>query len=990
MNTIPRAGWVSALLLCAAGWLSAQTSSLNEDLVRADRQYALYAYNLAMQTYQQVLKDDPRNAHALARIGDCYYQLNMPEKSLEWYLKAIRQYNTEAEVHLRYGMALMQTKAYDAAKDQFMEYAQRNEAVGNHYVSVCDYASANALKESAWQVKNEPLNTEFADFCPTFLGSRVVYSSARTDLMPKGKSGDSPSGSQNYLLVTQVNPESGLLQKPQILRSELQNARNEGPASFSADGRRVAFCRNNFINGTRQIAESGINMSLYTAEVDDNGKWINIKAFPYNGSSFATGFPALSPDGGTLIFASTQPGGLGGWDIYVSNWKDNTWTTPRNLGSPLNTPGNEVTPFYDGASLYFSSDWHRGFGGLDVFRAELGREEVSNIFHLGPGVNSERDDYGFIFNTSDNVGYVTSTRPGGRGNEDIWKLTKKWNDEVTAADYRANDDTPFRPSEYNDVSDNKGISSKTPSGMHLLITDERGNPLSGAEVDLTDCYGERGFTDRDGRFYFSELNRQINCRVNIRKTGFQDIELALSQFGQQNVRIGLTPESRERYSGRVYDAGSRAPVRGVSVEIKFQDGSKPIETQTDIDGYYELFLDPGTTYLINYSKYGYVGQIAKTYLGTSMGKIPNVYLEQEVASVATNTKTEYSDYSNTPRPAEYGTDNASIRTIYKKPAVEQASAVTQPIFNGYSIQLAAMPDEPSNYKLGLYESLTKDGNLYVKKEAGLHKIRLGIFKTKPEAEAVHKKVVASKIQKDAFIVEEYGADESLVVGYQAPTKPVENTTAPIPSLASKGTVNPPIMYALQLGSFASDKSISISDYASLRGLGNLYSNQENGYTQVRMGIWDNYQDAENAQKEAVKRGFPKAVIVTEKGNDPDIQDFILAKRPAADANRVQILSPTEARPEVYSSTSVAPTYKGNKFYIRIAALSNPDRFDGTSLADLGYIEKRPADNAPGMTVILLSNYPSQAAAQKALEQVQRRGYAQAYILEEVNGQLFRR
>ncbi len=989
MNTISRAGWVSVLLLCTAGWLSAQKTSLNEDLVRADRQFALYAYNLAMQTYQQVLKDDPRNAHALARVGDCYYQLNTPEKSLEWYLKAIRQYNTEADVHLRYGMALMQTKAYDAAKDQFMEYAQSNEAVGNHYVSVCDYATQNSLKESAWQVKNEPLNTEYADFCPTFLGSRIVYSSARTDIVAKGKSSDSPSGSQNYLLVTQVNPESALLQKPQILRSELQNARNEGPSSFSADGRRVAFCRNNFINGTRQIAESGINMSLYTAEVDDNGKWINIKAFPYNGSSFATGFPALSPDGGTLIFSSTQPGGFGGWDIYVSNWKDNNWTTPRNLGSPLNSPGNEVTPFYDGASLYFSSDWHQGFGGLDVFRAELGREEVSNIFHLGPGVNSERDDYGFIFNSNDNVGYVTSTRPGGRGNEDIWKLTKKWNEEATAAAVQAKTDTPFRPSEYNDVSgNNNSITSKTPVGMHLLITDERGNGIPGAEVDLTDCYGEKGFTDRDGRFSFTELNRTISCRVTIRKTGFQDTEITLNQFGQQNVRIGLTPESRERFSGRVYDASSRAAVRGVTVEIKFQDGSKSVEAQTDADGYYELFLDPGTTYLVNYSKYGYVGQIAKTYLGTSMGKISNIYLEQEaIANTSTNTqKIEYADYSNTPRPSEYSTDNnSSIKTIYKQPAVEQAPVVVPPVFNGYSIQLAAMPDEPSNYKLGTYESLTKDGNLYVKKEGNLHKIRLGIFKTKAEVDAVLKKVVATKIQKDAFIVDEYGADESLMVGYQAPIKPVEHSNVPATSLASKG-LNPAIMYALQLGSFSAEKAIAIGDYANLRGMGNLYSNQENGYTQVRLGIWDSYPEAEKAQKEAVNRGFPKSVIVTEKGNDPDIQDFVLSKPAAADINKTQLLNPA-VRPQEYSTTAQTLT---KPFFIRIAALSNPDRFDGSSLADLGYIEKRQAENSPGMTVILLASYPNQAAAQKALEQVQRRGYAEAYILEDVNGRLFRR
>jgi Tol biopolymer transport system component len=214
-----------------------------------------------------------------------------------------------------------------------------------------------------------------------------------------------------------------LLQKPSFLRSDVQNNRNEGPVSFSSNGRRVAFSRNKFISGTRQIAETGMNMSIYIADVEE-GTWKNVKAFPFNGSNYATGFPCLSPDGNKLIFASTQPGGFGGWDIYVSNLTSNGWSEPRNLGTPLNTPGNEVTPFFDGEDLYFSSDWHKGFGGLDVFRASLGREEITEVFHMGPGVNSPRDDYGFIFNTDDNIGYLTSTRSGGRGNEDIWMLSK--------------------------------------------------------------------------------------------------------------------------------------------------------------------------------------------------------------------------------------------------------------------------------------------------------------------------------------------------------------------------------------------------------------------------------------------------------------------------------------------------------------------------------------------------------------------------------------
>lgn len=979
MNTISRAGWVSVLLIFSAGWLSAQKSTQNEDLVKADRQFALYAYNLAMQTYQQVLKDDPRNSHALARIGDCYFQLNTPEKSLEWYQKAIRQYNMESDVHLRYGMALMQNKDYDGAKSQFLAYAEYNDAVGNHYANVSEYAALNAKKETVWQVKNEPLNTAYADFCPTFLNSRVVYSSARTDVTAKAKSSDSPSGAQNYLLVSQRNPESGLLQKPQILRSELQNARNEGPASFSANGRRVAFCRNNFINGTRQIAESGINMSLYTGDVDDNGRWENIKAFPYNGSNYATGFPALSPDGSTLIFASTQPGGLGGWDIYVSNYQDGTWTTPRNLGSPLNTPGNEVTPFFDGKSLFFSSDWHSGLGGLDVFRAELGAEAVNNIYHLGSGVNSERDDYGFIYNSSDNIGYVTSTRPGGRGNEDIWMLTKKWDDEAALAAASLKAKTPYSPSEYNDYANPSGEKSGS-NALHLLITDERGNELSGAEVDLTDCYGTKGYTDFNGQFDFEALTKIISCQVNISKNGFRNEAITLNNFGQQNIRIALTPESRQRFNGRVYDARSGAAVRGVLVQVQFQDGTQPVETITDEDGAYTLFMDAGASYMVNYNKYGYVNQIVKTYLGYDMIKIPNVLLEQlvENRSVADNTVDT--------KPVVYSNDAQPIKTIFRK--TDPPPPVTVPVvpLTGYSIQLGAMPNEPSNHKLGTYESLTRLGNLYVKQEASLFKIRLGIFSTKTEANEILKQVVATKIQKDAFIIAEYGADESLIVQAQPVQPTVYNSPEPIPALASKGE-GPDVLFALQLGSFASDKSIVISDYSNLRGMGNLYSNTENSFTQVRLGIWDTYFLAEDAQKEAVRRGFPKAFIVTEKGGDTDIQEFIVSNTYNTETKPLNVLNNKGAegpRPQVYSTVP-----DNSPYFIRIAALSNPDRFDGSSLADLGQIEKRPAESSPGMTIILIAGFDTLDDANTSLIQVKRRGYQDAYVLKDEGGSLVR-
>ena len=992
MNTNLRAGWLAIAFLCSASLLSAQKSPVNELLSRADRQYDLYSYNLAIQTYELALKEEKSNAHALARIGDCNYQLNHPEKAIEWYQKAQNTYSMESDVPLRLGKALLQTGDYDGAKDQFLLYAETDEKVGRHFANVADYAIKNAKKEAQWQVKNEAINTASADYGPAFYQTRVAFNSARTDIIQKGKPvADIQGGNTNWLFVSQRNPESDLLQKPTYLRSDIQNNRNEGPVSFSSNGRRVAFCRNKFISGTRQIAETGMNMSIYIADVED-GVWKNVKAFTYNGSSFATGFPCLSPDGNKLIFASTQPGGFGGWDIYVSNLTASGWSEPRNLGTPLNSPGNEVTPFFDGEDLYFSSDWHNGFGGLDVFRASLGREEITEVFNLGPGVNSPRDDYSFIFNTNENVGYLTSTRSGGRGNEDIWMVSKKWNDDDFAdrsgTKSSISRETAPRATEYSTPGDTDyNDQSKQESGsgrLHLLVTDQRGFPLTDAEVDLSDCYGGKGFTGGDGKFYFDELLRPIECTVSLRKKGFQDATIALKDFGKQNVKISLGNDVREDFRGYVYDSRTQAPIRGALVQVQLPDGV--LETNTDEAGFYSLNVEPGLTYLVSYNRNGYTDAVVRTnFPYNSNNRIASVYLDKTYAETNANTtkRDGYVEYDNNAKPIVYNevTTNPITRVLPRE-TVKEAAPVDK--FNGYSIQLAAMPEEPSEARLRSYEPLTKLANLYVKAEDKMNKIRLGIFPTMAEAESTLKVIQKDKGYKNAWVVEEQGADESLILGSEN-LVPVQHNAI---SQVSKGD-NSAVRYGIQLASFGAGKTIPISDYTRLNGMGNLYSTSENGYTKVRLGVWSKYSEAESAKAEAIRRGFPDATIITERADDPNIKDFLISStpQPTPSIKPEKVLKGAEVPPApiAYSETP-APKYP---YYVRIAALSKPESFDPYPVEGLGVIEKRKAEN-PKMTVILLGSYADQATATKVANKLVGMGYTDAHVVKDEKGKLIRK
>jgi len=1007
MNTTFRAGWLTVAALFAASWLSAQNPS-SEDLLRADKQFDLYAYNLALRTYEQVLQKDPKNAHAMARMGDCYFQLNRPEEALPHYDRAVRQPNVEPDVLLRYGKALMHTGDYVGAKKWFLEYAEGNQYVGQHFADMCNYAIQTSQKDALYVARNEPLNTEASDYCPSFLANRVVYNSARNDIarkMQSKSSSDWTGSAYNQLFVTQRNAEAGFLQKPTFLRSDLQNSYNEGPASFSGDGKQVAFCRNNFIDGTRQIAEKGLNMSLYTADIGENGSWTNIKPFPYNGSDFATGFPALSPDGNTLIFASNQDDGFGSWDLYVSNKTASGWSTPRNLGAPLNTQGNEVTPFYDGKNLFFSSDWHPGLGGLDIFRAELGSEAITNIYHLGPGINSSRDDYGMIYNADQNIGYITSNRSGGRGNEDIWQVTKKWPDPQPGTSVMAGSNNPApqtystektaAPQTYSTQTTPTYVAGAPANFLYLLVTDEQSNPLPNTEVDFQDCAAGTGRTDANGKFFFEPLSRPIDCRVNLSRDGYQEASVSLYSFGKQNVIVAMSRDKRVEFIGKVMDARTKDPLYSVVVQFLAPGSDRLIQTSTDYDGRYSIFVEPGISYDFGYTKEGYVEATVKTRPVSSSGnRIPDVLLDRPYSKSSYTSSSGNGNY-NTPTetaPVEYYTAS-SVKPIslYTPVAQPEPSAP----LTGYSIQLAASPENLTEGKLRKYEDLSEHGNLYVKTEAGIQKVRLGIFSTKEEAQKKLKALHKNGAYKDAFVVEERGGDESLVVGAPANVRPAEYNTAS--SATAKGVTNN-IRYAVQLGSFVAEKAINISDYTGVASLGNVYTKIENSLTKVRLGVWADHADAEAAQNVAVERGFRDAIVVTEKADDASIKGFLLpaigAPAPSQYSNTglkqskmaAQNNKGDVARPVQYSTATQlkAPT----PYYIKIAALSNPDRFDATPLADVGgKIETRKAEN--GMTIILLGGFTDLESATLVQNRVRNKGYEGTYVIKDDKGKLMK-
>ncbi|MEQ9023058.1 MAG: hypothetical protein RLN82_09915, partial [Pseudomonadales bacterium] len=190
--------------------------------------------------------------------------------------------------------------------------------------------------------------------------------------------------------------------------------------------------------------------------------------------------PAFSPDGTTLYFSSTRPGGYGGADLYQAKVnRRGRWVDVRNLGPEINTTGDDVFPYVsEDGSLYFASDGHPGFGKLDMFRAvrEGGHVQIEN---LGKPMNSSADDFGF-YQFDLQKGFFTSNRRGGKGVDDIYTYV--------------NDDPDLKIVNYFLTGTTV---TKDDAGQEII--------LPNTKVSLTTDNGEvldEAFTTADGKFNF--------------------------------------------------------------------------------------------------------------------------------------------------------------------------------------------------------------------------------------------------------------------------------------------------------------------------------------------------------------------------------------------------------------------------------------------------------------------------------------------------------
>ena len=371
---------------------------------------------------QQALNKEPNFTEAYWELSNIYTLLDTAEAAINTLLTADGlQIAMPEETKIRLSKLYYKIGEYQLALDKINEI---NNPYYFNQINILkeDYAYAASLKANPIEFKPRNLNfvnTIHDDYFPSITADGLMIST--TVLSPKWM-GDAPMQHQEDMYVSLWNGSKWSYSEP--LPAPMNGYGNEGSQSFSADGRYMFFvqCSNRENVGSCDI--------WYSIRKGD--KWSNpINLGEPANSRYWESNPVMSPTGDMIYFTSNRPEGLGGKDIwsvqvYIDDYGYLKTYNPQPLGTPINTDKDEFAPFIhaDNHTLYFSSDGHKGLGGQDIFRSvRADNGSWSTPENLGYPINTHGDESGFVINGLGNKAYFASDQLENRGMKlDIYEI----------------------------------------------------------------------------------------------------------------------------------------------------------------------------------------------------------------------------------------------------------------------------------------------------------------------------------------------------------------------------------------------------------------------------------------------------------------------------------------------------------------------------------------------------------------------------------------
>jgi outer membrane protein OmpA-like peptidoglycan-associated protein len=454
------------LTVISFNYLSAQKSKQE---ITGDALFLTKNYDKAIKQYT---KSPKLTLDGNRKLALSYNSTGKYKEALPVFAKFVNDSLANSNDYYNYAIALRGSGNYNDAlvwMDKFRESNPEDSRL-LEFVKSKDLLDKLLIDEARFKIKNLDVNTKYQEYGAAF------YKRGKTAYLPAKK----VTSSSAFSFTSNVKTKSNLL-LADVKSSQLLNPVKVDKKKFSSKNQiaNVAFAKKgSYIAFTKKVYHGKGKDAKATSQLffsrTSQGKWQTEKPFKLNSKEYSVGQPWMNESGDTMYFVSNMSGGFGGTDIYKVVKDDlGEWGDAMNMGSKINTAGDEMYPFYHDSTkvLYFSSNGHGGLGGLDVYVAPIRQGNVGKVINLGTPVNTQYDDFGLI--QDDNLrGFFTSNRPTGKGSDDI---------------YSFNQLIPFKFEKtiFGKTIDNKG---NQVFSVNINLSDNEGNSVSSTISDDNAVY----------------------------------------------------------------------------------------------------------------------------------------------------------------------------------------------------------------------------------------------------------------------------------------------------------------------------------------------------------------------------------------------------------------------------------------------------------------------------------------------------------------------
>lgn len=573
---------------------------------RGDLHYKEMSFKKAARDYEKALqyKDLPQT-HAKAALA--YERMNDNKNAETHYEQALRSPDAKPETKYHYALTL-----FANGKEEGLLWMNK-------------YSSENPDDEMAKEWINKKTKTgEYTGYDHSKMKVELVAIEGYTAAFAAAPGNDGLFfvGEKELTATEKVNPWNGASfldvyelkrendstwSKPKTIKGNLNSELHEGPLTVTPNGQTMYVTRSTLgKNRHQKLDKSEIDqLKILRFNLVEGGKWEKAEDMPFNKPNSSSMHPAICADEKTLFFVSDRIGGYGGTDLYVVRNDGGKWSEPENLGSDVNTPGNELFPYaYNKDTLFFSSNGHGGMGGLDIFVSTFNGQIWSHPLNMKEPMNTNSDDFSYFAMADGKSGYISSTR-GGKDEIYSWKRL----------------------------------------APELLVVgqviDIDKDPVMGAMVIL---YKDKIAVDSvtsDAKGHFEmplvrDHNYTLRGHVENQKT---DV-VSLNTNGVASSRtfeVELKLEGPEfLVKGFVVDAKTKEKLSNVTVELHDNEGFKLDGMLSDVNGAFTFKLKRNESYKVYGARKNYfTRKVAVSTLGLKKSKTFEVQLELEVTSPET-------------------------------------------------------------------------------------------------------------------------------------------------------------------------------------------------------------------------------------------------------------------------------------------------------------------------------------------------------------------